>query len=268
MHLNFTGANNKTRRRRHDTDRTAQRSAIRLRLHHAANEHEPARLSSICRAPDHAVGDFERAVERLFPPLQPVPRGWQHDGRAALRPATAFIGPPLCFGDGSHASAWVRDGNQPRQIFRTGNQLGEIDRTRINTNSIGGTLQANQHRQGRRPRRISFVIGTSVDHGWTQFRGDSEIGVIQPNLFVSRPWTVPRPATWVTNGVGPVSIGATKIPTSVSMRSTRSTSPRASSITGGGRFNFAEIDLVDQLGGSAGGNNSYHAVQPGDRRHL
>ena len=86
----------------------------------------------------------------------------------------------LCIGDGiTPINLNFRSPNNisPRAF------LGEIDRNWTTTNSFGGSAQ------GTRSAKIfdhdnHFVIGVSLDHGRTQFTGNSELGTIDQNFFV------------------------------------------------------------------------------------
>ncbi len=163
----------------------------------------------------------------------------------------------LCFGNGS-TPALGPNGSQLADLSN-GSQLGEIDRTHINTNSLGGTVQGTSTEKFL-DHTNQFSVGASVDRGWTRFGGDSELGIIQPNLFVSGLGQfIDQPLG--TGGVSPVSIGATNTYIGVYALDTFDVSSRLS-ITGGGRFNSAEINLNDRLGGSASGQNDFLRFNP------
>ena len=139
--------------------------------------------------------------------------------------------------------------------------LGEIDRTWTNTNSFGGTVQA------ATSERIfghnnNFTIGLSVDRGLVQFSTTSELGTVNANqfptvqgfgLFIDQP----------SGDVAPVGLGATTLYTGLYATDTFDVTSRLS-ITAGGRFNFAQINLTDDLGNdpALSGNHTYTHFNP------
>ena len=139
--------------------------------------------------------------------------------------------------------------------------LGEIDRTWTNTNSFGGTVQA------ATSERIfghnnNFTIGLSVDRGLVQFSTTSELGTVNANqfptvqgfgLFIDQP----------SGDVAPVGLGATTLYTGLYATDTFDVTSRLS-ITAGGRFNFAQINLTDELGNdpALSGNHTYTHFNP------
>ena len=139
--------------------------------------------------------------------------------------------------------------------------LGEIDRTWTNTNSFGGTVQA------ATSERIfghnnNFTIGLSVDRGLVQFSTTSELGTVNANqfptvqgfgLFIDQP----------SGDVAPVGLGATTLYSGLYATDTFDVTSRLS-ITAGGRFNFAQINLTDDLGNdpALNGNHTYTHFNP------
>ncbi len=139
--------------------------------------------------------------------------------------------------------------------------LGEIDRTWTNTNSFGGTVQA------ATSERIfghnnNFTMGLSVDRGLVQFSTTSELGTVNANqfptvqgfgLFIDQP----------SGDVAPVGLGATTLYSGLYATDTFDLTPRLS-VTAGGRFNFAQINLTDDLGNdpALSGNHTYTHFNP------
>jgi iron complex outermembrane receptor protein len=139
--------------------------------------------------------------------------------------------------------------------------LGEIDRTWTNTNSFGGTVQA------ATSERIfghnnNFTIGLSVDRGVVQFSTTSELGTVNANqfptvqgfgLFIDQP----------SGDVAPVGLGATTLYSGLYATDTFDVTSRLS-VTAGGRFNFAQINLTDELGNdpALSGNHTYTHFNP------
>jgi iron complex outermembrane receptor protein len=62
--------------------------------------------------------------------------------------------------------------------------IGEIDRNQTHSNSFGGSVQATETAQFF-GHNNHFVVGTSPDHGDTNFRTSSELGTIDQNFFVN-----------------------------------------------------------------------------------
>jgi len=139
--------------------------------------------------------------------------------------------------------------------------LGEIDRTWTTTNSFGGTAQAASSEKVF-GHDNNFVVGMSIDRGLVQFSTTSELGTIDPNqfpfvqgsgLFIDQP----------SGDVAPVGLGATTLYTGVYTTDTFDVTPRLS-VTAGARFNFAQINLMDQLGNDPllNGSHDYSHFNP------
>jgi iron complex outermembrane recepter protein len=139
--------------------------------------------------------------------------------------------------------------------------LGEIDRTWTNTNTFGGSVQAASSEK-LLGHDNNFVVGASVDRGYVQFSTTSELGTVNANqfpvvqgvgLFIEQP----------SGDVAPVGLGATTLYAGVYATDTFDITPRLS-VTGGGRFNFAQITLTDELGNDPllNGNHDYSHFNP------
>ena len=121
--------------------------------------------------------------------------------------------------------------------------LGKIDRNRTDTNTFGGTAQITS------ADRIfgydnHLVAGVSVDRGFTKFNADSELGTIDQNLFVTGTGIfINQPDA----GLSPVDLHASNTYTGIYATDTFDVTNRLS-VTAGGRFNLAMIDLEDQTG--------------------
>jgi iron complex outermembrane recepter protein len=139
--------------------------------------------------------------------------------------------------------------------------LGEIDRTWTTTNSFGGSVQAASSEK-LFGHENNFTIGLSVDRGLVQFSTTSELGTINANqfptvqgfgLFINQP----------SGDVAPVGLGAKTLYTGLYATDTFDVTSRLS-VTAGGRFNFAQINLADDLGNDPGlsGNHTYTHFNP------
>jgi iron complex outermembrane receptor protein len=141
------------------------------------------------------------------------------------------------------------------------NILGEIDRTWTTTNSFGGSVQvASSERVFDHGN--NFTLGVSVDRGLVQFSSTSELGTVNANqfptvqgfgLFIDQP----------SGDVAPVGLGAATLYTGLYATDTFDVTSRFS-ITAGGRLNFAQINLTDDLGDAPelAGNHNYTHFNP------
>src|SRR6516165_7101011 len=125
------------------------------------------------------------------------------------------------------------------------NILSEIDRTWTATNSFGGSVQAASSDK-LLGHENNFVIGLSVDRGLVQFATTSELGtdnadqfptVNGSGLFIDQP----------SGDVAPVGLGAHTLYSGLYATDTLDLTPRLS-VTAGARYNFAQINLTDELG--------------------
>ena len=139
--------------------------------------------------------------------------------------------------------------------------LGEIDRTWTTTNSFGGSVQASSAEKVF-GHGNNFTIGLSVDRGLVQFAESAELGTLNANqfpfvqgtgLFINQP----------SGDVAPVGLGATTLYTGLYATDTLDVTSRLS-VTAGGRYNFAQINLTDELGNNAllNGNHTYTHFNP------
>ncbi len=139
--------------------------------------------------------------------------------------------------------------------------LGEIDRTWTSTDSFGGSMQAASSAK-LFDHGNNFTVGMSVDRGLVQFSTTSELGTINANqfptvqgvgLFIDQP----------SGDVAPVGLGATTLYTGLYATDTFDVTPRFA-FTAGGRFNFAQIALTDELGNDPllNGSHDYAHFNP------
>jgi outer membrane receptor protein involved in Fe transport len=164
----------------------------------------------------------------------------------------------LCFGDAGTAANGL-NGAQLANPFDPSAVLGENDRTTTRSTTTGVSLQATNSDQlfGHNNK---FVLGGSFDSSISRFSASAELGTIGPNFVVS------ASGIFLGQSGSPVSIGP------VSLRTTNQYSgiyaldtfdvTNAFSITGGGRFNTAQIRLEDQIGSSLNGNETFNRFNP------
>jgi outer membrane receptor protein involved in Fe transport len=164
----------------------------------------------------------------------------------------------LCFGDGGTPANGL-NGAQLANPFDPAAVLGQTDRTTTHSITTGVSLQAT-NTDRLFGHNNNFVVGASFDSGVTRFTASAELGTIGPGFVVS------GSGLFLGQSGDPVSIGP------VALRATNQYSglyaldtfdvTNAFSITGGGRFNVANIRLEDQIGTSLNGNDTYTRFNP------
>jgi iron complex outermembrane recepter protein len=179
---------------------------------------------------------------------------WQHHVDGNNTSAQPCDSPPpfVCFGDGSTPLDGA--GNL---VIPTTATLGEIDRTQTNAASFGGSVQATSTTKVL-DHPNNFVVGMSVDRGHVQYNAESELGIIDDNLFVhGTGFIINQPE----GDVAPVSLLATTTYTGLYTTDTFEITPRLA-LTAGGRFNLAQIKLEDQFGGPLSSDNQFRRFNP------
>ena len=172
----------------------------------------------------------------------------------AIDPA---LGGQLCIGDGGT----VLNQNFPvANTFAPDTALGAIDRNSTKSTSFGGSLQATSTGQ-LFGHDNHFVVGTSIDHGRSNFQASSELGTVDPNtLFVTGTGVfIDQPLADIT----PVNLNARNTYVGVYATNTFDITSQLS-FTAGGRFNYAQIDLQDNTGFNAAlnSNNNFQRFNP------
>jgi iron complex outermembrane recepter protein len=138
-----------------------------------------------------------------------------------------------------------------------GSNLGQIDRTWTIANSFGGSLQA-----ADTAKLINhdnhFVVGVGVDHGLAHFMGNSELGTIDSNLFLTGTGVlIQQPAA----DLAPVDLRSKSTYTGIYATDTFDISPKLA-LTFGARVNVARIRLNDELGTALDSDNTYSRFNP------
>jgi outer membrane receptor protein involved in Fe transport len=164
----------------------------------------------------------------------------------------------LCFGNDSTPANGL-DGTQLANPFDPAAVLGESDRTTTHSTTKGVSLQATNTDQ-LFGHNNHFTVGASFDSSVTRFSASAELGTIGPNFVVG------GSGIFLGQSGDPVSIGP------VALRATNQYSglyaldtfdvTNAFSITGGGRFNVANIRLEDQIGSALNGQDTYTRFNP------
>jgi outer membrane receptor protein involved in Fe transport len=164
----------------------------------------------------------------------------------------------LCFGDDTTPANGL-NGVQLANPFDAGAVLGESDRTTTHSTTTGVSLQATNDDQ-LFGHNNHFVVGTSFDSAVTNFTASAELGTIGPNFVVSGSGIFLGPSGNPVS-IGPVDLRTTNQYTGLYALDTFDVT-NALSLTGGGRFNVANISLQDQIGTSLNGNDTYTRFNP------
>ena len=164
----------------------------------------------------------------------------------------------LCFNDDTSPANGL-NGVQLANFFPADAVLGQIDRTTTRSTTTGATLQATNTDQ-LFGHNNQFMVGASVDSGVTRFGASAELGTIGSNYVVSGSGLFLGPSGTPIS-IGPVSLRATNRYTGLYALDTFDVTD-AFSISGGGRFNYANIVLQDQIGTDLNGNHTFSRFNP------
>jgi len=166
----------------------------------------------------------------------------------------------LCFGDGVSPANGL-NGSQLANSFPASAILGEIDRTSTSTTTFGTTLQAtNTDKVLGFDNR--FTVGASFDRSVTRFSGSAELGTIGTDYVVAGSGIFLGPSgSPVTEG--PVGLRTVNQYTGLYAVDAIDLTNRLT-VTGGGRFNFADVRLEDELQANSllNGDNTYTRFNP------
>lgn len=164
----------------------------------------------------------------------------------------------LCFNSDT-APANGLNGLQLANPFPDTAVLGQIDRTSTRSTTTGATLQATNNDQ-LFGHNNQFMVGASFDSGVTRFGASAELGTIGSNYVVSGSGIFLGPSGDPVS-IGPVSLRATNRYTGIYALDTFDVT-NAFSISAGGRFNYANIVLQDQIGTDLNGNHTFSRFNP------
>ena len=170
----------------------------------------------------------------------------------------------LCLQTVSGSEEYVRDQSgrtiTTAQYYGPNDVIGEIDRTTNNTNSFGGSLQGTNKENVLGHNNI-FIGGASIDHGDVKSTSNAELGTLNTQnfvvtgngLFISAPLDLaPVDVKITTNYYGLYFWDSLDITSALTA-------------TVGGRYNYEEIDLRDQLnlpGSNLTGDHVYTRFNP------
>jgi outer membrane receptor protein involved in Fe transport len=168
--------------------------------------------------------------------------------------------PLLCFGDTSTPANNLL-GVQLANPFPPNAVLGEIDRTTTRSITSGASVQATNTDE-LFGHGNHFVVGGSLDTSVTRFGSSAELGTFDPSgNFVLNGSGIFLGTSGSPVSDGPVSLRAANTYTGLYALDTFDVT-KAFSITAGGRYNVAQIDLQDQLGQALNGNETYTRFNP------
>ncbi len=163
----------------------------------------------------------------------------------------------LCLGNSSTALIDI-SGNQIASSLLNGGTAGENDNSLITSFGAGGSLQGTETAQ-LLGHTNNFVAGASVDHGDVNFSSTSELAVVDPTTLVVQGLGVfiRQP----DGSLGPINVNTINDYYGIYVTDTFDVTDRLS-LTLGGRYNIAQIDLHDHLGGPINGNNRFSRFNP------
>jgi iron complex outermembrane receptor protein len=139
--------------------------------------------------------------------------------------------------------------------------LGEIDRSWTQSRSLGASVQAVDTNKIL-GHDNTLTVGASLDYGWTRFTGNSQLGTFANDNntsfpVIGAPFLIDEPDSFLS----PVDARANNTYTGVYALDTFSATDRLT-LTGGGRFNFAGINLEGANGALLNGYSSYYHINP------
>ena len=139
--------------------------------------------------------------------------------------------------------------------------LGEIDRNWTQSRSLGASAQA-VDTDKLAGHDNTLTVGASLDYGWTRFNGNSQLGTIFNDNntsfpVIGFPFIIDEPDSFLN----PVMVHANNTYTGVYALDTYSATDRLT-VTAGGRFNYAGIDLEGANGALLNGFSNFFHVNP------
>jgi iron complex outermembrane receptor protein len=138
--------------------------------------------------------------------------------------------------------------------------IGENDFEAIRSVGLGGALQATST-AALFDHENHLSAGTSFDRAGTDFQSSAELGTINRALQVAYSGFVIFTPESSPFGGTPVSLGATNTYYGVYATDTFNPTPDLA-VTASGRYDVAQIDLVDRLGRNLSGQNRYARFNP------
>ncbi len=139
--------------------------------------------------------------------------------------------------------------------------LGEIDRSWTQSRSLGFSAQAVDTAKIN-GRDNTLTVGASLDYGWTRFTGNSQFGTIVNDNntsfpVIGSPYIIDQPDSFLS----PIGVRANNTYVGVYALDTFNATDRLT-FTGGGRFNFAGINLEGTQSALLTGYSSFYHINP------
>ncbi|MGE5269065.1 MAG: TonB-dependent receptor [Thiohalocapsa sp.] len=162
----------------------------------------------------------------------------------------------LCLGD---SSSILFDANgQPVMDVLGGATPGENDASSITSLGLGGSLQAT-YSAPLFGHDNHLVVGAAIDHGDVDFTSTNELAVINPHTLVTRGLgiIIQQPDGSLT----PIRLETTNSYYGFYASDTFNVTPELA-LTLGGRYNIAQIRLIDKIGSALNGNNRFSRFNP------
>jgi iron complex outermembrane receptor protein len=162
----------------------------------------------------------------------------------------------LCFEDADNLLFGLNGAPVPDTVLNGGTP-GSVDRTATAANTFGGTLQAASTAKVL-GHDNNVVVGASVDRGHVQFKASSELGTIGQDLFVTGTGVI---VAQPDGSVAPANLKTDNTYLGLYLTDTFDVTTRLS-VTAGGRFNLAQIKLLDQIGTDLNGSHQFSRFNP------
>jgi iron complex outermembrane recepter protein len=139
--------------------------------------------------------------------------------------------------------------------------LGEIDRSWTQSRSLGASAQA-VDTDKLAGHDNTLTVGASLDYGWTRFTGNSQLGIVPAFVnnslpVIGLPFIIDEPDSFLS----PVLARTNNTYTGVYALDTYSATDRLT-VTAGGRFNYAGINLEGENGALLNGFSNFFHVNP------
>jgi iron complex outermembrane recepter protein len=173
------------------------------------------------------------------------------DGNTSDVEECSFDPAILCLDDSP-----LNGGGIPTSILN-GNVAGSVDRTRTSADAYGASAQLTSTNEVW-GRQNHFVVGASIDRGRANFQAASELGTLGSDLFVTGTGVIVNQPDGL---VAPVNLITRNTYTGLYVTDTFDVT-RQLSMTAGGRFNIANIQLNDQLGTTLNGTSNFQHFNP------
>ena len=139
--------------------------------------------------------------------------------------------------------------------------LGEIDRTWTQSRSLGASVQGVDTSK-LAGHDNTLTVGASLDYGWTRFNGNNQLGTFFNDNntsfpLIGFPYIIDQPDSFLN----PIMVHTNNTYTGVYALDTYSATDRLT-VTAGGRFNYAGININGENGALLNGFSNFFHVNP------